>query len=420
MIRGTECRGRIRLKGRKDNMKKWGCLLACLTYVVLLSILVLSCDQPENNWAGTIESVDGISVVMNPNISFYGEFVALLEEDLSIGNEDDDNYRFYRARAIALDSENNIYVVDLGNYRVQKFDEMGRYLQTIGRKGQGPGEFQGPLRVFVDARNSLYVSEYKKIHVFDNHGQYKSSFSLDYHLVDFAVDSDGHILGYSDLHQRDTARRGIIKMDSQGKIVKTIQEYTDLGIKVIIGETATFTLSPNHVYTPRLFFATLGQDAYAYGYASEYLINLIDREGNPLLRIRKSDEPIPISQKEKDFIINTASESLEQRQIPISKEMIEETMHFKQNRAFFNRILADEMRRLYIQRVKGVIEKNEHFEFDIFSSEGYYLYRVQFPFSPEIITNGFLYDIQTNEETGEVQIKRHKVTNWDQMKARLN
>lgn len=394
----------------KDVLK-----ILSVTAIIIL-FLFSSCGPQKAEWQGTLEEVDGITVVNNPKEPYYGEFIPELEEDLNIGNEDDDNYLFYRVRAMALDSEKNIYVVDMGNYRIQKFDNQGKYLQTIGRKGQGPGEFRGPLGICFDAQDNLYVREYKKIQVFDKNGEFKRSFPLDHLLIEFAVDDEGSILGYSDLRQRDSALRGILKMDSQGKITKKISEYNDLGIKIIVGEAATFTLSPNHAYSPRLHFASLGHNTYVYGYASEYLLNLIDNEGNPLLRIRMEDVPVSISQKDKDFIITRACQSLERNQIPISKKMVEETIHFRKNRAFYNKIIADDKQRLYVQRVKSVFDGTNEFEFDIFNRDGYYLYIVKLPFSPEIIENGRLYDIYTDEETGEVKLKSFKIANWNHIK----
>jgi len=51
-----------------------------------------------------------------------------LEEDLSIGSEENENYMFYRVRDIEVDSEGNIYILDPGNYRIQKFGRNGRLL----------------------------------------------------------------------------------------------------------------------------------------------------------------------------------------------------------------------------------------------------------------------------------------------------
>lgn len=389
--------------------------LSVMIFIVFLS--VMSCGPQKAEWKGTVEEVDGITLVNNPETPYYGEFIPVLEEDLTIGKEDDDNYLFFRAIAIALDSEKNIYVVDMGNYRVQKFDDQGNYLQTIGRKGQGPGEFGGPMGVCFDTQGNLYVREYKKIQVFDRYGDFIRSFPLSHYLVDYAVDDEGFLLGYSDLRQRDSALRGIVKMDSQGKIIANIAEYNDLGIKIVVGENATFTLSPQHAYTPRLHFAVLGPNRYVYGYASEYLLHVIDNEGKPILKIRKEDIPVPITQKDKEYIITSACESLERRKIPISKKLVEETVHFEKHRAFFKKIITDDRDRLYVQRVKSVFDESGAFDFDIFSRDGYCLYRVRLPFSPEIIDNGRVYDIHTNEETGDVRIKRYKITNWDQIKT---
>ena len=383
-------------------------------------IMLVSCEQQKAEWKGIIEEVDGVTIVKNPEIPFHGELILDLEEDISIGNEKDENYLFYRVRGIALDSEENIYVADSGNYRIQKFDRDGKYLQTIGRKGEGPGEFRRPLGICFNAENNLYVLESRKMQIFNKLGEFKKSFHFDVYLADFAVDNEGNILGYADLNPRDPAIRGIIKMDSQGKTIKKIAEFTDRGIQIIITDYATFTLSPNHAYSPRLQFAALGQNKYIYGYSSDYLLQLIDNEGNPILRITKEESSQSITQKEKKYIIDRTCETLESRNIKIPRKKVEETLYFRSHCAYFNKILSDDRQRMYVQRVKSVFDESTRIEFDIFNKEGYYLYKISLPFSPEIIKHGCIYDIQTPEETGEVKAKRYHIKNWDQIKEAIN
>ena len=43
------------------------------------------CSSQKSEWKGTIEVVDGITVVKNPKEPMYGEDVCILAEDLSIG-----------------------------------------------------------------------------------------------------------------------------------------------------------------------------------------------------------------------------------------------------------------------------------------------------------------------------------------------
>jgi hypothetical protein len=48
---------------------------------------------------------------------------------------------FLSPQHLAFDSENNIYVTDLGNSRVQKFDSTGNFLAEWGNRGSNDGEF---------------------------------------------------------------------------------------------------------------------------------------------------------------------------------------------------------------------------------------------------------------------------------------
>jgi hypothetical protein len=386
---------------------------------IMISILLgfnLACQKQTIEWQGTVDKINGLTVVKNPDKPLYGEFMLDLEEDLSIGNEEDENYLFYRVRGISLDSEDNIYVVDSGNYRIQKFDSSGKYQKTIGRKGEGPGEFRMPLGICFDSKDNIYVRESRKMHIFNKLGEFKGSFHFDLYLADFAVDYEGNILGYADINPRDPATRAIIKMDSQGKTIKKIAEFTDRGIQIIITESATFTLSPNHAYSPRLQFAPLGQDRYVYAYSADYLIDLIDNKGDPTLRIIKEEFPQSINQKEKRYIIERICESLESRNIPIPRKKVEDTLYFSSDRAYFNKILTDDKQRIYVQKMTSVLDESGRMEFDIFNREGYYIYETSLSFSPEIIKNGRIYDIQTSEETGEAKVRRYRIKNWDQLR----
>jgi hypothetical protein len=60
---------------------------------------------------------------------------------------------------IAFDSQGNMYILDTGNHRIQKFNPDGKFLASIGRKGQGPAEFQYPLSLDIDSEGYLYVAD---------------------------------------------------------------------------------------------------------------------------------------------------------------------------------------------------------------------------------------------------------------------
>ena len=56
---------------------------------------------------------------------------------------------FLSPQHLAFDSENNLYVTDLGNARVQKFDSNGNFLLEWGSKGSEPGKFGHPSGIAI-------------------------------------------------------------------------------------------------------------------------------------------------------------------------------------------------------------------------------------------------------------------------------
>jgi hypothetical protein len=109
-----------------------------------------------------IETVDGVRVVHNDKDGKWGKQSELSIEfvkNLGELEADDDNILFHLPADIACDAEGNIYVLDAGNQRIQKFNPEGEYLATIGRRGEGPGELQMPLSLDIDGRGYLYVPD---------------------------------------------------------------------------------------------------------------------------------------------------------------------------------------------------------------------------------------------------------------------
>ena len=112
--------------------------------------------------AQKVETVDGVRVVHNEKGGLWGNSPKVsLELVRKIGDVDteDENVAFHYPSDIAVDKEGNIYVLDSGNTRIQKFGPDGKYLATIGRKGQGPGEFISPSGLDLDEDGNLVVTD---------------------------------------------------------------------------------------------------------------------------------------------------------------------------------------------------------------------------------------------------------------------
>lgn len=109
-----------------------------------------------------IETVNGVRVVHNSGPGAWGKTPQVaLEPVRTLGDVDtaDENLAFFMPSAIAVDGAGNLYVVDTGNHRIQKFGPDAKYLATFGRQGQGPGEFQYPAWLAIDAKGLIYVTD---------------------------------------------------------------------------------------------------------------------------------------------------------------------------------------------------------------------------------------------------------------------
>jgi len=68
--------------------------------------------------------------------------------------------QFEKAVDIALDENDNLYVADQGNYRIQIFNPQGMYILSFGSPGKGGGYFQ-EISAVAAAEGKIYVADYK-------------------------------------------------------------------------------------------------------------------------------------------------------------------------------------------------------------------------------------------------------------------
>src|SRR5438046_10521798 len=83
---------------------------------------------------------------------------------------------------VAWDSKGNLYITDgYINSRVAKFDKNGDWVKSWGDKGTGPGQFRIPHSVVVDRNDNIYVGDRTnhRIQVFDTDGKFLRMFSID-------------------------------------------------------------------------------------------------------------------------------------------------------------------------------------------------------------------------------------------------
>ena len=143
--------------------------------VIIIGILVVTFAHVTHSSAQEIETIDGVRVVHNKKEGKWGKDLPIkIELIRTIGdiNTLDENLAFNMPSDIALDDSGNIYVLDAGNCRVQTLDPEGKFLDSFGREGQGPGEFNSPTSLDIDAEGNLIIADRRarKIQIFSKEG----------------------------------------------------------------------------------------------------------------------------------------------------------------------------------------------------------------------------------------------------------
>ena len=83
--------------------------------------------------------------------------------------------RFRQPTDVAWDSQGNIYISDgYINSRVAKFDRNGDWVKSFGEPGKGPGQFNTPHAIAIDNQDNVYVGDRgnQRVQIFDTDGTY--------------------------------------------------------------------------------------------------------------------------------------------------------------------------------------------------------------------------------------------------------
>jgi hypothetical protein len=130
-----------------------------LARLLAVGLLLAGCGAEPD--PARVERVDsaGVALVMN-----RGEDRPLdwrFERVFSLGGADDGVESFHNVGrgAVAAGDDGLLYVLDRGNHRVVVFDDGGRHVRTLSRRGGGPGELQWPQTIAMEPSGDLAITD---------------------------------------------------------------------------------------------------------------------------------------------------------------------------------------------------------------------------------------------------------------------
>ena len=359
----------------------------------MLVFFVADCRPTKENpeeptaYPVSIENVDGIRHIFNPDFPKDGRIRFELSEELTIGEEDASAEGVLnRPLYLDVDSVGNIYVMDWGDVDIKVFTPEGKLTRTIGGKGQGPGEFDTPASFKISKDNTIFLLSGRqfRISALNLTGEYKSGFVVDGFSSDIDIDSSNRVY-YSMLlppdetltenYQKVERKFSLNRSDADGKNKIKLGEFKDVVQKKRAVKTATGTSIMSS--TSREAYTTVWivgpNDRIYIGYNKDYKIDVYDSDWNLMFRFGRAYTPIKHAKYK--------PESPHPEYYPA----------FSDWRKFF-----DDQGNLWLEQYMP--EGVEEHVFDVFSPEGIYMKQILVPETLHLVRGEKAYSIIRTED----------------------
>ena len=149
-----------------------------------------------------------------------------------------------RPSSLAFDAANDLYVADHLNNRVQKFSRDGRFIAMFGEGGDGPGEFNLPWGLTVARSGAVYVADWRndRIQEFSSDGRFVASFGESgdrdgqfRRPSSVAVDGNGYVYvadwGNHRVQVMDQEGGFVTKLRGRATLSKWAKEFLDTNVE---------------------------------------------------------------------------------------------------------------------------------------------------------------------------------------------
>lgn len=150
---------------------------------ITLAGLAVACggDDAEPQAVPKVDTIAGVVVVRNETGLWRESEQWRIVEEFRVGSlwggNLDEELGDSRNTSVTMGPNGQIFVAEYTNDRVMVFSGDGEFVRSIGRAGEGPGEFRHPTAMAWDGNDRLWVAEgiRRPYQVFDSSGAYQKS-----------------------------------------------------------------------------------------------------------------------------------------------------------------------------------------------------------------------------------------------------
>jgi hypothetical protein len=218
------------------------------------------------------------------------------QEIFSIGTDSgDENYMFYGFLKIRIDRRHDIYVLDMKDQKISKYNKFGQFVWRTGKKGQGPGELESPFDFSIGQDDKIFILDYPStIEIFSTDGLFIDALKLDKAFCSIDVMEDGRLL-LNELATYQTAVCAFV-YSVEGKLERQFLEPYQYGPKNLGGGG----------FSSEKAIRCLDHKIY-FCLPDRYEIREYDLQGKLLRIIRRDKNLTPFNIKTQDGMLSSLS-----------------------------------------------------------------------------------------------------------------
>lgn len=285
--------------------------------IIILCVIILigfaSCAKKAEEPAYPVvtETIAGIKVLTNPDYPRDGRVTYSLIEEVSIGEETGpEEYLLNRPFELKIDDQGYFYILDWSDCHILVYDDSGKYVRTIGRKGQGPGEFLAPAFFDFLRDGRLFVNDGRnqRISIFDLEGNPLGDFRLEGFYSGMLIDSSDRIYLQKSSQKKEAKLTsefqeiqvitGIYSMDSDGQNMTHLVDIETETIRTKAMEGGTVMVSGSR--NERFVWALNPKGKLYVGFSKTYQISGLSEDGAVEFRFGREYTPVANEAHEKN------------------------------------------------------------------------------------------------------------------------
>lgn len=247
------------------------------------------------------------------------------EEVYSVGSLDGPEWQqFGEVFDVAFDGAGNVYLLDIHASRVTVVDREGGLLRTIGRPGDGPGEFNHPTQLAVTEDGRVVVADvarHRAFQLYSSNGEFDRSVRVGDDLLGVdgriypdgggqdAVVLSGRMISIESMRlgeEDPPGTRAVVRLalDADRVVRETITRawappstgtitFSVAGHEITTGDQTP----PPRTFDPGLFVGPLPGGGVAFSDSSAYAIRIVDADGAPVRILTRPLHAQPVTDR---------------------------------------------------------------------------------------------------------------------------